>query len=167
MKEIMGCSLLILTLFLMLRILLTFLLDKLYLKANKKEFKLSILLMTICEVLILVSSLLNLTNKSFVLFYILFILMILMLVSSMIFNLLLINKYLLVTSLINLVVSLWAIVDLGETNIYYNYLKTLLLSPLSNKNNVNYSFIIITSVIILLVTVTNNIIKYVKNKKRI
>lgn len=167
MKEIMGCSLLILTLFLMLRILLTFLLDKLYLKANKKEFKLSILLMTICEVLILVSSLLNLTNKSFVLFYILFILMILMLVSSMIFNLLLINKYLLVTSLINLVVSLWAIVDLGETNIYYNYLKTLLLSPLSNKNNVNYSFIIITSVIILLVTVTNNIIKYIKNKKKI
>ena len=151
----------------MLRILLTFLLDKLYLKANKKEFKLSILLMIICEVLILVSSLINLTNKSFVLFYILFILMILMFVSSMIFNLLLINKYLLVTSLINLVVSLWAIVDLGETNIYYNYLKTLLLSPVSNKNNVNYSFIIITSVIILLVTVTNNIIKYVKNKKTI
>lgn len=163
MKEIIEFGIVILFLLSALKILLTFVLDRIFKRADKKELKISLIMIGLVEILAMVASIINLTNKNMFLFYIIFILLILYLASSLVFNLLLVNKYLLVNSFCYVLIS-FILKFMNQEYNFYNYLRTLILSPVSNTNDINYSFIIILFSIMFIMCLINIIKKY-KNFK--
>lgn len=163
MKEIIEFGVLIIFLIVSLKILITLILNKLIKKANKSELTVSLFLILLLESIFMISSIMNLTNKNYVLFYSGFILLILYLSISLVNNILFLNRYLLVTSSFNMIVTL-ILKFIDKENIYFNYLRTLLLSPYSNTNEINYSFIFIAYLIIFIICLVNIIRVHLKAK---
>lgn len=164
MNTIVTYAILILSMLFVLKLFLTFIFDRLYLRADKKELKISLILILLLEFLSIVSAVLNLTDKNYLLLAFTFGLMIVMFIASIVFNFLFISKYLIVDSFIKILMIIFSSFILDKTVLFNLYLSNIILSPISNTNGVNYSFVMITMLVVFITSIIINIKTYKRTK---
>lgn len=165
MNQIIGYAIFILCILLFLKLILTLILDKLYFKANSKEKNISLIIIFVLEILNMVQGVINLTNKNYILFYLSIILTMFLLVASCMTSSLFINKYLCIDSLNKIVFLIWSYISFDSEKLFDSYLSSIVLSPVSNKETLNYSFITIFVSVIFIITLVYNIKKVIEYKK--
>lgn len=164
MNTIVTFAILILSMLFVLKLFLTFIFDRLYLRADKKELQISLILILLLELLSIVSAVINLTDKNYLLLAFTFGLMIVMFIASIIFNFLFISKYFIVDSFIKILMIIFSLFILDKTVLFNSYLANIILSPISNTNGVNYSFVMITMLVVFITSIIINIKTYKRTK---
>lgn len=132
---------------------------------NENKYKQDFML-TILFICFLLSSIAGLIKCNMILFIIVIFLLITLNVYAFIKNDYYLSSFIIIYGVFNIIMSiLGIIITFNSDNIFFAYIITIALSPLSYSKNISFIFIIIISVIMLTSSIYNIMYKDIKDNK--